>query len=65
MPSENKVVFGWICNWKVFTVMGMVHAEQVFGRIRMFQKYGHIEVTMLPVKVNRCGHNIDCMLPVV
>jgi len=43
----------------------MVHAEQVFGRIRMFQKYGHIEVTVLPVKVKGEVTVVECMLPVV
>jgi len=37
----------------LFEFISMVHAEQVFGRIKMFQKYGHIEVTVLPVEVNR------------
>jgi len=27
MPSENKVVFGWICRFLLFKFIGMVHAE--------------------------------------
>jgi len=49
----------------LFEFIGMVHAEQVFGRIRMFQKYGHIEVTVLPVKVKGEVTVVECMLPVV